>query len=77
MNRSAANRLKSTLFLKLVCVAFLTHKRTYLALRKNETKEVERERSGRNGAVEALAFALKAFRRKARFGSITFPDFNL
>ncbi|MBP1174308.1 hypothetical protein GRP75_03960 [Paenibacillus sp. OT2-17] len=33
MNHYAANRLKSTLFLKLVCVAFLTHKRTYLALR--------------------------------------------
>ncbi|URJ47475.1 hypothetical protein MF628_002111 [Paenibacillus polymyxa] len=33
MNRYTANRLKSTLFLKLVCVAFLIHKRTHLALR--------------------------------------------
>ncbi|WP_220026801.1 hypothetical protein [Paenibacillus sp. S02] len=39
MNRYAAARLKSTLFLKLVCVAFLTHKRTHLALRYYETKE--------------------------------------
>ncbi|MGQ3481038.1 hypothetical protein [Paenibacillus sp. TY11] len=59
MNRYAANRLKGILVFDRLCGIF-THKRIcFCALDTMTLKnnQVERERSGRNGAVQALAFA--------------------